>query len=206
MAESRQFNSDNFSLATDMKVFVDMGHDTIKACRIHDDDWNANINHFEIPTVLLKELATKQKQLLKTSQYDFDRKVNTNFKFFRNNIENLLDHVLDDRQMKADLFSDSAFRSRPMINGLIQKDYLEDFEFMWENIGKMFVQGHESAASESRESSWDSLHSRLMMTDPSLTMAANDPKLIKMASKQRSKIAEIVFETLGVSEFSLLPA
>ena len=44
------------------------------------------------------------------------------------------------------------------------------------------------------------------MTDPSLTSAANDPKLISMASKQRRKIAEIVFETFGVSEFSLLPA
>ena len=45
-----------------------------------------------------------------------------------------------------------------------------------------------------------------MMTDPSLTMAANDDPLIKLANKQREKIAEIWFEQLQVSEFSLLPA
>ena len=40
-----------------MKVFVDMGHDTIKACQVGDDNWTSNVNHFEIPTVLLKELV-----------------------------------------------------------------------------------------------------------------------------------------------------
>jgi len=45
-----------------------------------------------------------------------------------------------------------------------------------------------------------------MMTDPSLTMAANDESLIRLANKQREKIAEIWFEELQVSEFSLLPA
>jgi len=38
-----------------------------------------------------------------------------------------------------------SFHQRPMINGLIQDGYLEDFEFMWENIGRMFVQGMEAA-------------------------------------------------------------
>ena len=45
-----------------------------------------------------------------------------------------------------------------------------------------------------------------MMTDPSLTMAANDDPLIKLANKQREKLAQIWFEELGVTEFSLIPA
>lgn len=36
-----------------------------------------------------------------------------------------------------------------------------------------------------------------------MTMAANDQNLIELAQRQREKIAEIVFESLGVQEFSL---
>jgi len=60
-------------------------------------------------------------------------------------------------------------------------------------MGRMFLQGIEDT-NDSIEASWHSLHSRVMMTDPSLTMAANDDSLIKLANKQREKIAEIFFE------------
>ena len=95
-----------------------------------------------------------------------------------------------------------------MINGLIRRSYdnehtfMDSFEFMWEHIGRMFIQGLEGTQDDV-EASWNSVHSRLMMTDPSLTMAANDNNLIGHAQKQREKIAEIAFESLGVSEFSL---
>lgn len=97
-----------------------------------------------------------------------------------------------------------------MINGLIREgqhsqSVIDSFQFMWEHIGHMFVQGLE-ANQDDAEGSWNSVHSRLMMTDPSLTMAANDNHLIDKAQKQREAIAQIAFETLGVSEFSLQPA
>ena len=50
-------------------------------------------------------------------------------------------------------------------------------------MGRMFLQSMESANSDSLEASWHSLHSRVMMTDPSFTMAANDDALIKLAEK-----------------------
>ena len=98
-----------------------------------------------------------------------------------------------------------------MQNGLIRKgfdaehSFIDSFEFMWEHIGRMFVQGLEGTQDDV-QASWNSIHSRLMMTDPSLTMAANDQNLIERAQRQREKIAEIVFESLGVQEFSLQPA
>ena len=61
-----------------------------------------------------------------------------------------------------------------MINGLIQNDMLDHFTFMWENIGLMFVQGLEASAQDDVTAGWGSVKSRLMMTDPALTMAAND--------------------------------
>ena len=94
MVEDSKFNSDNFNLSTDMKVFIDMGHDTMKVAQITDDNWSIPLNHFEIPTVLLAELVSKQKKLLQKAKYDFDRKVNTNFKFYKNNIDKLVEHVL----------------------------------------------------------------------------------------------------------------
>ena len=75
-----------------------------------------------------------------------------------------------------------------MINGLIRKGnvqeqvYIDSFEFMWEHIGRMFVQGMEGTQ-EDIHASWNSVHSRLLMTDPSLTMAANDADLIRLAQK-----------------------
>ena len=93
-----------------------------------------------------------------------------------------------------------------MINGLIQHNAFEPFEFLWSHMGRMFLQSIESHQSDSIEASWQTIHSRVMMTDPSLTMAANDDPLIKLANKQREKIAEAWFEELGVSEFSLIPA
>ena len=70
----------------------------------------------------------------------------------------------------------------------------------------MFVQGLEASAQDDVTAGWGSVKSRLMMTDPALTMAANDNSLIRHAQRQREKICEIAFETLGVSEFSLQPA
>ena len=93
-----------------------------------------------------------------------------------------------------------------MVNGLIQDIYWDDFEFMWDHMGKMYATGVEANASQDRELGWDTFHSRLMMTDPSFTMAANNQDLIKKAQDQRSRISEVVFESLGVSELSLLPA
>ena len=55
-----KITSGDFNLQTDMKVFIDMGHDTIKGARIHNNDWQSSLNHFEVPTVLIKELAAKQ--------------------------------------------------------------------------------------------------------------------------------------------------
>ena len=77
---------------------------------------------------------------------------------------------------------------------------------MWDNMGKMYATGVEGNGGNDREVGWDTFHSRLEMTDPSFTMAANNDKLIKKAEAQRSKISEIAFESLGVSELSLLPA
>ena len=48
--------------------------------------------------------------------------------------------------------------------------------------------------------------SKLMMTDPSLTMAGGNKREIAQSLRQRSKIAEIAFEELKVEELSLIPA
>ena len=54
-----KITSGDFNIQTDMKVFIDNGHDTIKCARIHDSNWESSLNHFEVPTVLIKELAAK---------------------------------------------------------------------------------------------------------------------------------------------------
>ena len=73
----------DFSIETDMKVFIDMGHDTMKAARIFNNDWISQLNHFEVPTVLIPELNLTQVELMKLSPYDFDKRRNTSFKFFK---------------------------------------------------------------------------------------------------------------------------
>ena len=79
---------------------------------------------------------------------------------------------------------------------------------MWEHIGRMLVQGLDVGAPQTgeQEASWSSVHSRLMMTDPALTMAAGDAHKVGHGQRQRQKLTEIAFESLGVSEFSLQPA
>ena len=39
--EESKVTAGDFSLETDMKVFIDMGHDTLKAARIFNDDWSS---------------------------------------------------------------------------------------------------------------------------------------------------------------------
>ena len=67
-----------------------------------------------------------------------------------------------------------------MANGILRQDRKLDFEKIFSHIGRMFVQGME-IANEDHEASWHSLHSRLMMTDPSQTMARNDEDAMKAA-------------------------
>ena len=90
----------DFNLQTDMKVFMDLGHDTIKCARIFNEDWMAPLNHFELPTVLIKEVKEKQQKLTKSQAFDSDWRVSKSFKFFRNNIDTLCERVLEDRQMQ----------------------------------------------------------------------------------------------------------
>ena len=41
MENKDKITSGDFNLQTDMKVFIDMGHDTIKCARIYDNDWQS---------------------------------------------------------------------------------------------------------------------------------------------------------------------
>lgn len=78
-----------------MKVFIDMGHDTLKAARISNNDWGSQLNHFEVPTVLIPELKHLQVELMKASPYDFERRSSISFKFYKQNVDALTERVLD---------------------------------------------------------------------------------------------------------------
>ena len=39
--EENKVSNGDFSLETDLKVFIDMGHDTLKAAAIPNGDWNS---------------------------------------------------------------------------------------------------------------------------------------------------------------------
>lgn len=81
--EESKITSGDFGLETEMKVFIDMGHDTMKAARIYNNDWGTQLNHFEVPTVLIPELNHTQVELMKLSPYDFDKRSSISFKFFK---------------------------------------------------------------------------------------------------------------------------
>lgn len=146
-AEENQITSGDFGLETDMKVFIDMGHDTLKAARIYDNDWGNQLNHFEVPTVLIPELHHTQVDLMKLSPYDFDKRSSVNFKFFKQNVEALTDRVLAGKEYEE---PNKSYHQRPMINGLIREGIhehkvIDSFQFMWEHIGHMFVQELEAS-------------------------------------------------------------
>lgn len=77
----------DFNLQTELKVFIDLGHDTIKAARIYDNDFFSMMNHFEIPTVILPELVKIQQDLVKNHASIHLRNVNSSFKFFKQNVD-----------------------------------------------------------------------------------------------------------------------
>ena len=87
----------DFSIDSDMKVFIDMGHDSIKAARIGNGDWTDMLNHFEIPTVLIPELHDRQQQMVKSSPMDFEKNTSSNFKFFKQNINALTESILTEK-------------------------------------------------------------------------------------------------------------
>ena len=57
MAQQDGLLEGDFNIQTDMKVFIDMGHDSIKAARIFNNDYDGMMNHFELPTILAPELV-----------------------------------------------------------------------------------------------------------------------------------------------------
>ena len=94
-----------------------------------------------------------------------------------------------------------------MINGIIQDGYLDDMVFMWDQIGKSFVQGVPGfQAKDIVDAGFESMPSKLMMTDPSLTMSAGNKQEVAQSLRQRSKISEIAFEELKVDALSLIPS
>lgn len=62
--DGNQLMAGDFSSETDMKVFIDMGHDTVKCARIDNDDWTGHLDHFEIPTVIVPELIEVQQRMV----------------------------------------------------------------------------------------------------------------------------------------------
>ena len=94
-----------------------------------------------------------------------------------------------------------------MVNGIIQDGYFDDMVFMWEQIGKSFVQGVPGFQDKKVvDAGFESMPSKLMMTDPSLTMSGGNRAEISQSLKQRSKISEVAFEGLEVDELSLIPS
>ena len=62
-----------------------------------------------------------------------------------------------------------------MVNGVIQNGYLDDMVFMWDQIGKSFVQSIPGFQDDDIvDAGFGSVSSRLMMTDPSLTMSGGN--------------------------------
>jgi len=99
------------------------------------------------------------------------RHVNSAFKFFKQNVNQLIERVIRERTE----ISQRTYYDRPMQNGIIQTQYMQDFEAIWKNMGQMLVQSLPNVVNlDDQDASWHSVHSRLMMTDPSFTMAAND--------------------------------
>lgn len=84
----------DFNIQTELKVFIDMGHDTMKAARISHNDFESMLNHFELPTVLAPDLVDMQKNLMEKYKFEYARKVNTSFMFFRENIKQLTERVI----------------------------------------------------------------------------------------------------------------
>ena len=122
------------------------------------------------------------------------------FKFHKSNMAELLTQVYQNS-------ASGSLYERPMVNGMIQDNYEQDMVFMWDQIGKSFVQGVPGYADKNIEDAgFESMPSKLMMTDPSLTMAGGNKREIEQSLRQRSKIAEIAFEELKVEELSLIPA
>ena len=57
-----------------MKVFIDMGHDTMKAARIFNNDFDSMMNHFELPTILAPDLVNMQQSLMAKYSFEYARK------------------------------------------------------------------------------------------------------------------------------------
>ena len=61
----------------------------------------------------------------------------------------LAERVLNKATNDVNISKNRTFYQRPMMNGLIRKGFdaehafIDSFEFMWEHIGRMFVQGLE---------------------------------------------------------------
>ena len=51
-----------------------MGHDTMKAARIFNNDFESMMNHYELPTILAPELVEVQKSLMAKYSFEYARK------------------------------------------------------------------------------------------------------------------------------------
>lgn len=175
LAENNDMTKGDFCSQTDLKVFIDVGHDTLKATRIFDNDFYSMLNHFEVPTTILPDLVKTQREVVRTNANVNMRHVNSAFKFFKQNVNQLIERVIRENTE----VSSRTYYDRPMQNGIIQSRYMQDFEAIWKHMGQMLVQSLPNVNLDDQDASWHSVHSRLMMTDPSFTMAANDPQLME---------------------------
>ena len=85
-----------------------------------------------------------------------------------------------------------SFLQRPMVNGiLVETQYQNDeekyrygcMEFMWDQIGKQLVQMGGIKSQKSYDPGFADCKSRVLMTEPSLTMASGDKKLMRQSEK-----------------------
>lgn len=124
-------------------------------------------------------------------------------------MEQLLEQV--DKRYGMGGAEDGAFGrtiyDRPMINGIIQDGFEDDMVFMWDQIGKSFAQSAPGFQDKNAvDAGFEAVPSKLMMTDPSLTMSGGSKAEIAQSLKQRATIAEIAFEELKVDALSLIPS
>ena len=100
------------------------------------------LNHFELPTCLAPELVEMQQGLTAKYSFEYAKNFNTSFMFFKQNVDQLTDRVVQRGIVKQKY--NKSYHDRPMINGLIQHNALDSFEFLWSHMGRMFLQAIEN--------------------------------------------------------------
>ena len=191
---------------SDFKVFIDYGHDTIKACRVNTSRVGLKsqtsyqkakelacieLDHIEIPTQFLHQFTFRSQS--NSGETDFKK----------DHIERTVNKIVLDQLQNLS----SKSQIEHMEKGLFTNEFsLTNFNLLVDRVGQ-FLQSEKSRGHQNQEdASYGTSGSTLLITDGSQTMAGGDQGVINQSQKQRAELSQIAFEELGVDKFGITSA